>query len=272
MEDKSKPELVDTFYTATTGDEFLERYLVGHDHLYGHMKEFSIKRELDKLLGAGTWNKVKILEVGAAGGIWTKYFLEKKASVTCVDILEAAVEANKKMNPRAIHMVGDAVTIQLPDRFDLIFMKDILEHVIDDEGLLKNMEKHLNYDGFIFVNTQNSFSLNYLIQGGYHRLVKKNKKWFGWDPTHVRFYNYFSLRKLLQKCELKPNGWHGDYFFPYRLITERFGGKRAEKKFLHLMEMLHLYNKFPLSITGWGIGVIASKRNKSKTSLDVLFV
>jgi len=249
-----------TFYTAKTEDEFLERYLIGHEHLYGQMKAMTIKRELERLFGNGKWDHIRILEIGAAGGIWTKFFLEKGAAVTSVDILATAVEANKKMNPRAIHLVGDAVKINLGSTYHLIFLKDVLEHIIDDEGLLKNMARHLEDNGFLFINTQNSLSLNYLIQGSYHRFIKKNKKWFGWDPTHVRFYNYFSLNRALHRCGLRPRRWHGDYFIPYRFVTERLGGEKAEKKFLHFVEVLHLYDKFPLSITGWGIGVTANKR------------
>lgn len=249
-----------SFYEAESAEEMLEKYLEGHRHLYAEMKALIIKRELDRFLGPGLWKKIKIAEIGAGGGIWTKYFLEKGADVTCIDILKTAVEANQKSNPKAKHILGDATSINLNEKFDLIFMKDLIEHVQNDEGLLKNMFKHLKENGLLLINTQNSFSLNYLIQSIYYRFIKKNRSWLGWDPTHVRFYNYWMLKRKLSKIGFKPIKWYGDYFFPYRLITNRIGGKKAEKRFLHPVEMLHLSDKFPISITGWGIGVIAKKQ------------
>ena len=161
-------------------------------------------------------------------------------------------------NPDAITVLGDATNIKLDERFDLIFAKDVIEHIEEDETFLANMNHHLVHDGLIIINTQNSLSLNYLIQGGYHYL-RGNNTWLGWDPTHVRFYTPRSLRKKLRTSGFEVESWFGSYYFPYRLITERMRGKKVELDIFHSIELLGLERFFPVCVLGWNIGVVGRK-------------
>lgn len=148
----------------------------------------------------------------------------------------------------------------MDEKFDLVFAKDVIEHIKDDERFLRNMNHHLNDNGLIVINSQNSWRLNYLIQGSYH-LLKDDKDWCGWAnrPTHVRFYNVKSLKRKLKNAGFKSIKWFGSYYFPYRIITERLGINKTILRPFCLAELVGLYDKILFSIIGWGIGVCAGK-------------
>ncbi len=250
-----------SFYDIKNPEEAISIYKEGHDNLYDKIKIAMIKRVMKRF---GSLKGKEILEIGAAGGIWTKYFIAHGANVTCVDLVKPILDANKAENPSATMVVGDATNIKLQKKFDIIFAKDVIEHIDADAAFLLNMHDHLKDDGIIVLNTQNSWCLNYLIQGSYHRL-RGNKKWFGWDPTHVRFYNYGSFKKKLSKAGFAPRRWFGSYYLPYRLLSGRLG-KIFDSKLFCLIEASRLSDFLPLGIFGWNIGVIAKKSKKATHS------
>lgn len=168
------------------------------------------------------------------------------------------MKGNAKLHPQANFILANATVVELKDRFDLIFAKDIIEHIREDVVFLKNMNKHLRKSGLLLINTQNSFSLNYLIEGGW-AFLRGNKNWCGWDPTHVRFYTPWILKEKLHIAGFKVIKWFGCYHFPYRFISRRLIGKVWESKMFHLVENLGLYGKLPFKVTGWGLGVLAKK-------------
>lgn len=247
-----------SFYQAKTVKEAIKIYFKGEKELYAQIKNKTIRETMDEIYKPLFWENLKILEVGAGGGIWTNFFLKKGADITCVDINEKILKGNEELHPQAKFILADATTLRLNEKFDLIFVKDVIEHIKDDEKFLSNMNYHLKKDGLILINTQNSFSLNYLIQGSYH-FLKGDKNWCGWDPTHVRFYNSKSLERKLEVAGFKPIKWFGSYYFPYRIIVDRLKIRESFFKPLCLVELLGLYDNFPFNFLGWNIGVIAKK-------------
>lgn len=247
-----------SFYEARNEEEAIELYQRGERELYAQIRNNLIKKILNKFFGEGNWENLKILEVGAGGGNWTEFFLGKKTQVTSIDINPLILKANAKRNPQARFILGDASKIQLNEKFDFVFAKDVIEHIKDDEKFLLNMNYHLKEFGIIMIVTQNSWSLNYLIQGGYH-FIKGNKEWKGWDSTHVRFYNWASLKKKLKKARFHPLKWFGSYYFPYRIIADKFRVSENFLKIFCLPEIFGLSDKFLINILGWTIGVVAKK-------------
>jgi 2-polyprenyl-3-methyl-5-hydroxy-6-metoxy-1,4-benzoquinol methylase len=243
-----------SFYQAGTAEEALKIYYQSELEVYAQIKNQIIETVTKKNLKP---HFLKVLEVGAGGGIWTDFFIKRGAVITCIDICKTILEGNAILHPSAKFVLGDATNIQLGEKFDLIFAKDVIEHIKDDEKFLKNMNRHLKDQGFIIINTQNSFSLNFLIQGGYH-FLRGNRNWLGWDPTHFRFYNVISLKKKLSASGFKPIKWFGSYYFPYRILSDRLG-KWADSKIFCFIELWGFCFKFPFNILGWNIGVLARK-------------
>lgn len=245
-----------TFYDYQDPEEALKAYLKANDSLYDRLKNEALRKFLRKNLFPIEGNTV--LDVGAGGGIWTKFWLDEGAEVTALDMRSPILEGNKIWNPRAEFVEGDATTVNLGRKFDIIFAKDLIEHIPNDEAFLQNMAEHLKEEGYLIITTQNSLSLNYLVNGGYHFLLG-NKGWCGWDPTHLRFYNFRQLKKELRKAGLVSLKWFGTYHLPYRFLSRLLLRRLVEWKGFHLVELLNLNDKFPFNFTGWNIGVIAKK-------------
>ena len=141
--------------------------------------------------------------------------------------------------------------------FDVILMKDVLEHVEDDVGLLRQAAAHLTPDGALIVSTQNALSLNYLTQGVYQRHVRGDKAWFGWDETHLRFYSFVSLTKKLRLAGLEPLCWRANYLIPHRFARRTPSGVRICRVECLAKPDLILGRWFPFNRMGWNIIVKA---------------
>lgn len=248
-----------TFYDAETPGEAIERYLLANDTLYDNMKNEVIKEVLCSVIDS--WKSLDLLEVGAGGGIWTEFFVKQGAIVTCVDSCEQVLKGNAKRHPEAKFILADAATVTLKEKFDLIFAKDIIEHIEKDIHFLENISRHLKKDGLLLITTQNAFSLNYLVEGGFN-FIRGNKNWCGWDPTHIRFYTHKSLNEKLKTTGFKATKYFGVYHFPYRFVSQTIFKRILECRSFHFIETLKLYDKFPFSIIGWNIGIVAKKINE----------
>ncbi len=64
-----------SFYQANTPEEALIIYLQGEKELYARVKRRTIKEIFYGIYGDNFRNNLRVLEVGAGGGIWTNFFL-----------------------------------------------------------------------------------------------------------------------------------------------------------------------------------------------------
>ena len=245
-----------SFYDYQSPEEALKAFLKVHDNLDDRMRERALKRFFKKNLPSVSGKEV--LDVGAGGGIWTRFWLDEGARVTALDMHSPILLGNKMWNPEAEFVKADATRVKLGKEFDIIFAKDLIEHIPDDEVFLQNMADHLKEDGYLFITTQNSLSLNYFIDGGYNFLLG-NMCWCGYDPTHLRFYNFRKLNRKLNKAGLIPFRYWGTYHFPYRFLSRLFFKRIIEWKGFQLVDLLNLNAVFPFNLTGYNIGVIAKK-------------
>lgn len=254
--------MTDLFYDAPTPEEALAIYFRNDSDLYGRVKNRDIERRLLTLMRSS--RPFKVLEIGAGGGTWTEFFLRRNAQTTSVDICGPVLEGNKRLHPGARFLLADGTALKLDERFDLVFAKDLIEHVPDDRGFLRNMNTHLKDNGRLFLTTQNSLSLNYLIEGSWN-FLRGGRNWSGWDPTHVRFYSPRSLKNKLNAAGFSIEQWFGFYYVPYKFLfslAERLLRKPHRERywpFLHPVESMRWNDKFPFNFTGWNVGVIARK-------------
>ena len=241
-----------------TPEETIRLRQEAYSNVYNEDKELIIKKVLLNLFTKDEWKNKKVLDIGCGLGIFTEFFLKMGAQVTALDVSKSVILANKTRNPKAKFVCQNAEEIELRERFDLIFAKDLIEHLKNDQKFIQNLNKYLNQDGIILLNTQNSHSFNYLFQNSIAR-SKGNYQWKGWDPNHYRFYSRITLKKLLVKNGFIPIKWFGSYYFPYRALEIWFK-KKGKWPTCRLIEKYGLWDKFPFNIIGWNIGVLARKR------------
>jgi 2-polyprenyl-3-methyl-5-hydroxy-6-metoxy-1,4-benzoquinol methylase len=272
-------------YDSANCEQLYDIYCREYLSLYGRQRI----RSTIKLLENINLHNLDILDIGPGAGLWAAY-LSKTGSacrISLLDIKKKLLETAFKTiaiygsGPPANVYQGFADSFQLPaNSFDLVFAKDVIEHIADDRKFVQNIYNMLKPGGILLLTTQNNFSLNYLLEGTYHKRIKRELNYCGWDKTHLRFYNIWKLRKLLAANGLEPFYYMGSYHFPYRLFFRGWFMKLytnnlenngfpiskncMEKisliqKVIAFPEYLGINHLWPFSITGWSIGILAQK-------------
>ncbi len=91
-----------------------------------------------------------VLEVGCGRGTYTRLLAQSASKVVALDIDEAFVSAARAATsslPNVELRLADVTTERYEEEFDGILMLDVLEHVSDDEGLLRALLRALRPRG-----------------------------------------------------------------------------------------------------------------------------
>ncbi len=149
--------------------------------------------------------------------------------------------------------------------FDVILMKDVIEHVDDDEALLTAVAEKTAPGGALVISTQNALSLNYLTEGVYHRYLRGEKNWCGWDETHLRFYTFVGLTRKLRRTGWRPVAWRSNYIIPHKSPFRPPPGVKIRRfELLSRLDMI-IGGQFPWNRCGWNL-VVKALRNGCATS------
>jgi 2-polyprenyl-6-hydroxyphenyl methylase / 3-demethylubiquinone-9 3-methyltransferase len=233
---------------------------------YLRLSEKVFNRTTFKLFGSmiGKVSGKKILDYGGGAGIMAIPYAKTGADVVLVDAEANALRAacfyarreGVEGKLRAIH--SDSFPFVLKkERFDIVIAKDIIEHIQDDEGFLSDLAECQAKGGTLMLSTQNSRSLNYLLEGSYQTYWCNNTNWCGWDQTHLRFYTPASLGKKLKKAKYRVDRWASVYLIPYNILSWLFLLKvDIELPVLHFCD-LTLGTVFPFNRLGWNVVVRA---------------
>ncbi len=252
----------DHWIRSKNNEKALQSYLEQQSKAYSRMKNAFIIELL------GDVHCMRFLDYGCGPGMFLGYAAKAGASlVVGTDIEETVLSTARYFTEK--QGISDVcvflVSNQFPAfsseaRFDAILLKDVIEHVEDDQSLLNAAAKAIAPDGIIVVSTQNALSLNYLIEGTYQRIIRGAKDWYGWDPTHLRFYTPHKLTKKLQLAGLKCIGWRSIYIIPHKIPVPLSSDKRYYRiELLTRIDSL-LGCFFPWNRVGWNIIVKAIRR------------
>lgn len=242
-------------------DKALRQYLALGQKPYNKTKQDLILSLLGDVSGK------RILDYGGGAGYMAIPLAKAGAHVTVVDAeengLQTALYYAKRENVAASveTFQSELVPDELKDgAFDVVLAKDIIEHIEDDQQFLDDLAACQASGGTLVLSTQNSRSLNYLIEGSYQKYRVGNSNWCGWDPTHLRFYTSTSLRSMLRNAGYRTERWASVYIVPYDIVNWMTMLKLdLELPALRYID-LTLGKVFPLNRTGWNIIVKASKR------------
>ena len=139
---------------------------------------------------------LKILDVGCGGGIICEPLARLGAKVTGIDFAPNNIKAAKihsKINKLKINYVyKDIEKSKLDEKFDVILMFEVLEHLDNWEKTIKNIKKNLNKNGLIIISTINRNLLSKLFA------INIAENILHWIPKGTHDYN-----KLIKPEELK---------------------------------------------------------------------
>jgi len=250
---------VDHWARRAPTEEHLADYLRGAD-AYNLAKV----QVFERFLGPDLAGKA-VLDYGGGAGYMAVRCAERGARVTLVDAEPNALETARLLGAKhgvadRIHTICDQAFPPgvIGERFEVILLKDVIEHIADDEGLLRSFARCQPQGGQLLVSTHSRWSLNYLVEGSYKRWWCGEKDWLGWDPTHLRFYTPRSLSRLLRRAGYRARRWWGLYIIPYKIGSwVTLGRRKIQLDGLHQVD-LWLGDLFPFNRLGWNVVVEAA--------------
>lgn len=146
--------------------KFTEEYLIPHFQKY-----------------ITNFNKLRILEVGCAEGGFIKALADIGIQAIGIELEEGRVQTALKKVPDLNIAQGDItdplLSEKLGKKFDLIVMRDVIEHVPNKEAAFKNLNKLVKESGFLFI----SFPPRFSAFAGHQQNGK----------TYLRFFPYLHL-------------------------------------------------------------------------------
>jgi 2-polyprenyl-3-methyl-5-hydroxy-6-metoxy-1,4-benzoquinol methylase len=102
------------------------------------------------------FHKKKVLEIGCAEGGLLDALNGIGMDVTGIELSEERANISKEKNPSLKVYVGDITNPKLTDSisetFDMIVMREVIEHLPDKQTAFNNIDKLLKDNGYIFIS------------------------------------------------------------------------------------------------------------------------
>jgi 2-polyprenyl-3-methyl-5-hydroxy-6-metoxy-1,4-benzoquinol methylase len=141
---------------------------------------------------------ISILDVGCGEGFALNYFYNRGCNIKGIDFSKFALE---QFNPHLVPYFEEIDFYDFAEReiakgskYDIIWSKHVLEHVLDPEKVIEYFKKLLNTDGVVCIEVPNDFSKSqqFLISEG----LVKQEYWVSY-PDHLNYFNIDGLSNLL---------------------------------------------------------------------------
>ena len=246
----SQEELNEYYATKYYQDEDASAYSLSYRPDEIEYFRNKIAQKFDYLTGRHLLDAARpyrLLDVGCGEGFVLKFFKERDWQVTGLDFSRFGCES---CNPDCLEdvIVGDiyqnldALT-DSSERYDVIWLDNVLEHVLDPEGLLERLRAISGGPGILIVEVPNDFSVlqRYLLENGH--LTRQN-----WVvvPDHLSYFNRHGLANLCAAAGWTESGVMADFPIDWFLLNEHSNyyadgsrGKAAHKARVTLENMLH---------------------------------
>ena len=164
----------------------------GQDNFtYRQIFKFITHNVLDKLNN----RSVKVLDVGCGVGSISTYLADKGYEVMGIDVSENAIKACLKAKENlgiknAQFKISDILNFNSKQKFDLIILNEVIEHIESDSKALQKIYRLLRDKGFLLLTTPSINAPLYKL-----RLLEAFDKKVG----HLRRYSQEKLEKLIKK-------------------------------------------------------------------------
>jgi SAM-dependent methyltransferase len=146
-----------------------------------------------------------VLDAGCGNGLFGRYFKEKTGCrLVGIDASRYALDEAKKAGYDEVHFCEDLCVKPLPfpdASFDFALCKDVLEHLLTPDVLLKELRRVLRPGGYLLCHVPNHFTLPARVRflftndiDTYHFYPDSH----AWDFPHIRFYTH---EDFFQMCE-----------------------------------------------------------------------
>jgi 2-polyprenyl-3-methyl-5-hydroxy-6-metoxy-1,4-benzoquinol methylase len=151
-----------------------------------------------------TNNQNKILDLGCGEGFLLSHFKDAGWKVLGLDFSDEGV---RKQNPKLIKDIvkGNVykeleVLLKTDENYDVIYLGNILEHVIDPLALVTKCSDLLSAAGLLVITVPNDFSI---LQSSLITSNIINREYWICPPDHLNYFSLESLVKLQVASNLK---------------------------------------------------------------------
>lgn len=188
-----------------------------------------------------------LLDIGCGEGFTLKFFKEKGWDITGIDYSEFGC---KKCNPDCVPslLIGDIYEKMTPlvsqnVTYDVVWLDNVLEHVLSPLNLLKECKKLLNDNGVLVVEVPNDFSFlqNYLLNKGYI-----SSDFWVVIPDHISYFNKDGLSALAADAGLRTAFTISDNPIDFNLLNpdsnynkDKTKGKNAHNARVESDNLMH---------------------------------
>jgi len=214
------------FYAGIEDSEYTDEW-------EGRGKNFgTILKRLGKMEG----KLDRLLDIGAASGIFVKLALENGYKATGIEpSVQLVKEAKEKFGIGLIR--GTVENYEAREQFDVVTLLDLIEHVNDPEEFLKKVSPLIRQGGILVIVTPDISSIPPKLMGN---------RWWHYRTAHVNFFNLKSLTYLLKKLGFSIEKKHrfAWNFTPFYLITRLIPSLKKRKGLQKLLKRLHLKLQF----------------------------
>jgi len=161
-------------------------------------------------------NPKSVLEIGCGTGSFRKHFPD---DVEYWGVEPCEVPASLASTSMTKTLIGtyDSVRGEIPDRhFDLIVCNDVIEHMTDPRGFLRDIGNKLANGGAMIVsipNLRNAITLYELLIHGIFRYVDAGTL----DYTHFHLFTMRSFVEMANEC-----GWEVEVCHPINELPFKF--------------------------------------------------
>ena len=162
--------------------------------------------KIKRLLNLDSSKKLKVLDIGCGDGRVSEELVKLGHEVWGLDASEQAAHLAQEKGIKVI--IGEIEKFEPDQKFDLIIMTDILEHLFDPLEMLVRAKSWLSPDGEIIINFPNHFDLRNRLQilfgesmthWSHKNTPHKSPPWL---YSHIRFLTLSEVRAMIKQSGL----------------------------------------------------------------------
>ena len=151
-----------------------------------------------------TGNDKKVLEIGTATGYISKILKEKNCHISGIEINSDWAKESRKYVDKMI--VGDVEKLDLKkefynEKFDVILLGDVLEHLENPSYVLKKLRPLTKPDGYLVCSIPNISHISVRLKLLNGNLL--NEETGILDKTHKNFYTLDNILLMLDESDLQ---------------------------------------------------------------------
>ena len=236
LEEKPSNDELGEYYSKKYYQEQKSTY----SHMYSSIELKYIKNKIsqkyyafkDLLVNS---SKHSLLDIGCGEGFCMKYFMDMGWDVTGCDYSEYGIKTHNPACSNNI-LVGNIydkieALIAKSQKFDVIWLDNVLEHVLDPLGLLIQCRKLSKENGILIIEVPNDFSA--LQRFLYSSNIIHQEFWIA-IPDHISYFNKEGLEKICSEAGWRSFRILSDFPIDFNLanqdanyVTDRTKGKEA---------------------------------------------